>query len=617
MCGIFWIVRQNGEANKAKELVKDLITGISRLEYRGYDSAWIAIISQGKTDILRERALGKVHDLESKIESNTAIKNISTGVGIAHTRWATHGWVEIVNCHPHLSQNGRFALVHNGIIENYQELKNTLTSEWIIFEWQTDSEVVAKMLEGAQGNTMEEKWQNIAPKLQWAYAFLIIDRDQPNDLLAVRNGSPLIFGKKNTSKEFYFTSDQNALAWFADDIIFLEDGEYVCITGETHKIFSPTDGERRVFQNLMTTTDQISKWDFDHFMLKEIYEQSDVIKNALMGRIDFDTLSVDSQSLREIKNMEDITSVHFIACGTSYHACLYGARLIEEYAHISTYTHYGHEAIEELPEVDNHSLYIFVSQSGETADTLDPLKYLKHRWARTFSIVNVVGSSIARLCDAGLYTRAWIEIGVASTKAFTGQCIALLLLAITLANTHNQEEKTRDMIYELSGLSQKIENSTRDIHASVKTIAQKMSQSHIIFFLAREIMIPIAHEWALKLREISYQPTIPLPAWELKHGSLALIDTESVSICIMGTWHTLDRNKSSLHEIKARGGYTIALADHMIEEADETIIIPYIHKCLSPIAANIALQLLSYETALALGRDIDKPRNLAKSVTVR
>ena len=616
MCGIFGIVRHH--VQKANSfLVDDLITGISRLEYRGYDSAGIAIICEWQEMILRERAIGKVHELESKVANNTVIKSIQTGIGIAHTRWATHGWVEIVNCHPHLSGNGRFALVHNGIIENYQELKNILIAEWVLFEWQTDSEVVVAMIERASWNTLEERWLDIAPKLQWAYAFLIIDRNHPDELLSIRNGSPLIFGKKNSTKEFYLTSDQNALAGFADDIIFLEDGEYVYVTGETYKIFSPTDGERRVFQELMTTADQVSKWSFEHFMLKEIYEQSDVITNALMGRIDFDTLSVDSQSLREIKNMGELKSIHFIACGTSYHACLYWSKLITEYAHIPTYVHYWHEAIEEIQEVDTNSLYIFVSQSGETADTLDPLKYLKHRGARTFSIVNVVGSSIARLCDAGLYTRAGVEIGVASTKAFTGQCIALLLLAITLATSHGQEDSAREIIYELGGLSTKIADSIKSVHIDVQKIAEKMSKSHVIFFLAREIMIPIAHEWALKLREISYQPTIALPAGELKHGSLALIDKDTTSICIMGLWHTMDRNRSSLHEIKARGGYTIALADRLIDEADETIIIPSIHKDLSPIIANIALQLLSYETALALGRDIDKPRNLAKSVTVR
>ena len=472
-------------------------------------------------------------------------------------------------------------------------------------------------MERASWNTLEERWLNVAPKLQWAYAFLIVDRDHPDELLSIRNGSPLIFGKKNNKEEFYFTSDQNALAWFADNIIYLEDGEYVYITGKTYKIFSPTDGERRIFQDLMTTADQVSKWAFEHFMLKEIYEQSEVIKNALMGRIDFDTLSVDSQALREIKNLGEIKNIHFIACGTSYHACLYGSKLITEYVQIPTYVHYWHEAIEEIKEVDDRSLYIFVSQSGETADTLDPLKYLKYRGARTFSIVNVVGSSIARLCDAGLYTRAGVEIGVASTKAFTGQCIALLLLTITIAASHGREDDTREMLYELNVLSDKIAGSIQDIHTNTKKIAKKTSTSKILFFLGRETMIPIAHEWALKLREISYQPTIALPAGELKHWSLALVDKNTTSVCIMGTWHAMDRNGSSLHEIKARGGYTIAIADRLIDEADETIIIPSVHKDLSPIVANIALQLLSYETAFALGRDIDKPRNLAKSVTVR
>ena len=610
MCGIF-AYRGN------KPAVRILEHGLQRLEYRGYDSAGVALM-QETWSVQLLRAVGKVSALSATIHDQFP-EYAGLGeytMGIAHTRWATHGGVTENNTHPHHDAKRDFWVVHNGIIENQYKLKTQLADEWYEFYGQTDTEVVPALLAKYRTGNLRETVEQVLPLLHGAYAFVIMSAHTPNEMIAVKWGSPMIFGRDFAHNDMFFSSDAQALVNYADEIIHLQDGDVVHIVGDTYTIRNEWASIQKSFAILDTESLEASKGDYEHFMLKEIYEQPVVLERILKGRVDLTTGSITAEALQKM-DVPVLQEIVLVWCGTSYNAARMGAVWLQEFsgirAHAEIASEYIYDPIRTWPEV----LHVFLSQSGETADSIQVLNYIKERGGKTFGIVNVVGSSIAHLTDGGLFMRAGAEIGVASTKAYMAQMMCLLIMSLYIGKKRGMPlTKYNDILRNLPLMPELLRDMLADT-GHIRSIANDVAQYTDMFFLWRHYQLPIAHEWSLKMKEISYIHSESYPAGELKHWPLALISPATPSIILMPQDELFLHTMSSLQEVKARNGKVLVVSDVDVAEADWQIQIPSTIPVMSVFCTTLATQILSYYTALSLGREIDKPRNLAKSVTVK
>lgn len=598
MCGIIGYL--------GNQPVKDiLIEGLKKLEYRGYDSAGICILDSG--NFLIKKKIGPVAGLEKELESEK-----SQGmIGIAHTRWATHGAPSEMNAHPHFDCRGEIAVVHNGIIENYQALKKILIKEGHKFSSETDSEVIAHLVEKFYQGNLEKAVAKALALLEGSYGLVVLCVKEKK-LIAARKSSPLIIGIGK--KETFIASDIPALLKYTKQVIYLKDNDLAIIDAKGCKIknISGKIVDREI-EEVKMSAEAIEKKGFKHFMLKEIFEQPYSLSNVLSGRIKNGktklSINIKPGSFKRII---------IAACGTSWHSALIGKYLIEEIARIPVEVDYASEFRYRDPLVSKDDLFITISQSGETADTLAALREAKKKGAQAMGIVNVVGSTVTREVDSGIYLHAGPEIGVASTKAFTAQVAALLLLALDLKQSSGQK-LDKKLLADLNGLPEIIEKTLK-IDPTIKKLAKKFKNINNFLYLGRGLNFPVALEGALKLKEISYIHAEGYPAAEIKHGPIALVDAK-MPVVFLATKNDLsDKIISNMQEIKARGGNIIAVVDRDYENikklADYIIKVPVVNKLLSPIVNVIPLQLLAYHIADSKGLDVDKPRNLAKSVTV-
>ena len=600
-----------------------VINGLRRLEYRGYDSAGIVI--DNKSEKLEvEKTKGKVDDL---VNISKDLKG-KFKVGMGHTRWATHGVPSDRNSHPHLSNNGKIALVHNGIIENYDTIKTMLTEKGFTFQSETDTEVLVNFIQyfmDLDGTiSFPEAVRLALNEVYGAYAITVMHQDFPDLLVVARLGSPLAIGLGEN--EYFIASDASPFVEFTKEAIYLEEGHMATISLEKGvEIRSIESNERvnSVVQELKLSLEQIEKGGYEHFMLKEIFEQSKSIHDTMRGRLLVDEGIIKMAGIWDhLERFRNAERIIIVACGTSWHAGLIGEYLIEEYARIPVEVEYASEFRYRNPIITNKDIVIAISQSGETADTMAAIKLAKERGAFVFGICNVVDSSIARFSDAGAYTHAGPEIGVASTKAFTAQLTILSLLALKLGK-HNGNLSNLDfmkLITELDAIPKKIEKVLESTHEYVKSIAKNFVESPNFLYLGRGYNFPAALEGALKLKEISYIHAEGYPAAEMKHGPIALIDENMPIVIIAPKKGHYDKIVSNVQEIKARKGQVIAVVNKGDEQvssmADYIIEIPETSECFSPIVASIPLQLLAYYIAIYRGANVDQPRNLAKSVTV-
>jgi glucosamine--fructose-6-phosphate aminotransferase (isomerizing) len=592
-----------------------LVEGLRRLEYRGYDSAGLATLAGGRLHV-RKRA-GRIDDLADLLRAEPAPGRH----GISHTRWATHGGASDQNAHPHLGGDGAVAVVHNGVIENHTALKRQLQAEGCVFRSETDTEVIAHLIaRHLDGHGLAEAVRKALARLKGTYGLAVLSPREPGILVGARLGSPLVLGIGEN--EMFLASDPSALIGYTRNVVFLDDGQVCVLAPDSWKIASPdrTPVASRVHQIDWGPAD-LDKGDFEHYMLKEIYEQPEALENALRGRLDdadqsahFGGLNLDPRQLRRADRFI------LTACGTSYHAALVGEYLFEEFARLPVEVEYASEFRYRNPPIDRNTIVLAITQSGETADTLAALRESKRKGHPTLALCNVVGSTIARECDGGVYLHAGPEIGVASTKAFTNQVAVLALLALYLGRMrHLSSLQGERMIEELRALPGVI-RQTLACHEAVKKIARKYAHVHTFLYLGRQYLYPVALEGALKLKEISYIHAEGYPAAEMKHGPIALVDQETPSVFLMSRGAIFDKVMSNLEEIKARKGPVIAVACEGEEEVaarvDDVIFIPEVPEYLQPLVAVVPLQLLAYHVALLRGCDVDKPRNLAKSVTV-
>ena len=607
MCGI---IAAASERNVGKLLVK----GLHKMEYRGYDSAGIAL--HQKDNIAHLRTLGKVKLLEEKMISEKP----KSKLGIAHTRWATHGEPSEENAHPHKS-NERVYIVHNGIIENYIELKNFLKKEGYNFSSQTDSELIAHMIEYflGQGNNMLDSMYLTKKKLDGAYAIAAIDKDDDTKITIARSKSPLLIGIGKYGA--LAASDPIAISGLTNKFIFLEDGDVAEISSKEYKIYDESKNEvQRDISQIDISNEATSKGDYRHFMEKEIYEQPDAILNTIDGRVGGDDVLDNIFGLGSSEVFAKVKRIQIVACGTSLHAGRVAANWLSAISELPTQIDYASEYRYRNPHVDEDSLLVTISQSGETADTLAALRYGKEKdYLSTLTICNVPTSALARESDYSIFTNAGPEIGVASTKAFTTQLAALMLLALSLAKSRNKNPKLRTrVITAMRSLSDTI-NETLKLKDEILGIAPEIASKDNALFLGRGIFYPIAKEGALKLKEISYIHAEAYPAGELKHGPLALIDEDMPVIALAPESEIAEKLVSNLEEVKARGGTLYVFSDPSVTmelNSGKIIKMPKCDFLLTPIIYTIPLQILSYEVALLRGTDIDQPRNLAKSVTV-
>jgi len=597
-----------------------LIKGLQRLEYRGYDSAGIALLD-GDLKVYKNK--GKV----SELEATAAGQDITGTRGIGHTRWATHGEPNTANAHPHLSQSGDIALIHNGIIENYATLKKVLVQRGHTFKSDTDTEVLIHLIEEIKINEKVDLLEAVRLALNeviGAYAIVLLSKNDPNTLIAARKGSPLVVGISDTKGEFFLASDATPIVEYTKTVTYIDDNEIVSIHDGEMTIKTIDNVHKSAFmQQLEISLDVLEKGGYEHFMLKEIFEQPKSIYDSMRGRFDPVNLTFAMRSLEEyaskIKNLDRII---IVACGTSWHAGLVGEYLIEEFGRIPVEVEYASEFRYRNPVISEKDLVIAISQSGETADTLAALELAKEKGATIYGICNVVGSSIPRLTHAGAYTHAGPEIGVASTKAFTAQVTVLTLLALGIAEIRGTiaRERLREMFAELEVIPNKVEALLASCHEKCKEIAAIYKDAPNCLYLGRGYNFPVALEGALKLKEISYIHAEGYPAAEMKHGPIALIDEEMPIVVIATKRNYYEKVVSNIQEVKARKGKIIAIVtegdEKVAEMADHFIEIPDTEDCLTPILATIPLQLLSYYIAVMRGCNVDQPRNLAKSVTV-
>lgn len=607
MCGIVGYV---GKGN-AQEVI---IQGLEKLEYRGYDSSGIAVNTGQALEI--EKFKGRLSVLSDHLEINP----LNGGLGIGHTRWATHGAPSDKNSHPHTNMAGTIAVVHNGIIENYLTIKEELMEKGCEFKSETDTEVIAHLVDSFyEGDLMDAIYKAMGV-MRGAYAIGVISKDNPDEMIAVRKESPLVVGVGEG--EYFIASDIPALLKYTRDVYFLENGEVVRLTKEGVKIFDENKNEiKRDLYKVTWDVEAASKAGFDHFMLKEIYEQPDGIKDTLLRRLD-DNRSIKLDDIKLTKeDLEKITKVYIVACGTAYHAGLVGRYAIEKFAKIPVETDIASEFRYRDPFVDENTLLIVVSQSGETADTLAAVREAKTKGARVLAITNVVGSSVARESHDVFYTWAGPEIAVASTKAYTTQLVAFYMIALDLALKKGTvtREFYDSMVNALEGTAVKVEN-TLNKFKEIEKIAYEIKDNNSAFYLGRGLDHAIAMEGALKMKEISYIHTEAFAAGELKHGTIALIE-EGTPVIVLATQDALfEKMISNIKEVKARGAHVIAIAKEGNTEiekvADKVIYIPQVDDVIAGIVSVIPTQLLAYYTSIARGCDVDKPRNLAKSVTV-
>lgn len=609
MCGIVGYLG-------AQEALPILIDGLKRLEYRGYDSAGVATIDgRGHMDLVRCK--GKIAALECLLEN----QEVRGSIGIAHTRWATHGKPSDENAHPHSS--GPFVLVHNGIIENYIELRDMLLGEGCTFCSETDTEVVVKLLEleSSRGKGFREAFLDTLKQLRGSYALVVLNRNEPGLLLGARRESPLILAISDDA--LFLASDVPAILPYTRRVVYLEDGDLVSLTRNGYRVEQIGGGERPVQEQLVDWNPVMAeKAGFKHFMLKEIYEQPRAFIDTFRSVVDINHQRLEFSELKLApEQLKTIKKVFLVACGTSYYACLVGKRILEGLCRIPVEVDLGSEFRYRSPIIDQDCLMIVVSQSGETADTRAALKEGLDRGAICRAIVNVVGSSLARMAGGVVYTHAGPEIGVASTKAFTTQVEALFLLALYWADSVGRlqvGEKAR-LIQELLELPGKMEQLLTAAEP-VQAIAQRYMHANNFLYLGRGILYPIALEGALKLKEISYIHAEGYAAGEMKHGPIALID-ETMPVVVLGKLGPLyEKVLSNVEEVKARGGQVIALvegqADENLGPAANQIVVPPVSEWLAPALYVVPLQLLAYHIAVLRGTDVDQPRNLAKSVTV-
>ena len=606
MCGIVGYLGKN-------EVLPILLDGLKRLEYRGYDSAGIAVLNGGVEHV---KAVGKIKELEHKLTSI----NMPGQLGIAHTRWATHGQPSEMNAHPHTDCQEKIWLVHNGIIENYQALKKQLADKGHKFRSETDTEVIAHLIEDLYAGDLTLALQAALKQVKGAYGIVVFHRDEPDKLVAARNGSPLVLGVG--SGETIIASDVSAILRYTNQVIYLQDSEIVELTGRGYRIFNGQEEEiDGIIEQIDWDIDMAEKQGYPHFMLKEIYEQPEAIANSIRGRLVLDEGKAKLGGLESIINITRfIEKAVIVACGTAKHAGLVGQLMLEEYAGLPTAVEYASEFRYRKPVLDQKTAVIAISQSGETADTLAAVREAREKGALSLGIVNVVGSTIARETEAGVYNHIGPEVSVASTKAFTSQIAILALFTLLFGRQRNISlVKGERIARDLQALPGKI-RQVLESEPLIKDIAQKYYQAKHFMFLGRKYNYPTAIEGALKLKEISYIHAEGMPSGEMKHGAIAMIDKDFPSLFIAPTDSVYEKNLSNMAEIKARGGRIIAVTtagnDTLRGIADDIIYIPATSEMLTPILATIPLQLFAYHMAILNGRDVDKPRNLAKSVTV-
>jgi len=608
MCGIVGYVG-------GSEAQPTLLDGLHRLEYRGYDSSGLAVLDGGRLEV-RKRA-GRIADLVQLLRD----RPVAGRTGISHTRWATHGPATDSNAHPHVGGHGAVAVVHNGVIENYAPLKRQLEADGVVFHSATDTEVIAQLIaRHLDGCDLVEAVSRTLTLLKGTYGLAVVSPRFPGQVVGARLGSPLVVGVGDG--ESFLASDPGALTGKTQRVVYLQDGQMCLLTQKEWHILDAdrTRVEARV-QAIDWAVEEAEKGSFDHFMLKEIYEQPETLENAMRGRLNDADASAHfgglNLSTRQIRRAERII---LTACGTSYHAAMVGEYLIEEYARMPVEVEYASEFRYRNPPIDRNTIVIAITQSGETADTLAAVRESKRKGHPTLAICNVVGSSIAREADGGVYLHAGPEIGVASTKAFTSQVTVLTMLALYLGRMrHLSSLQGTRMIRELRAMPDALRRAL-DCHDEVRRIAERYYQASNCLYLGRQYLFPVALEGALKLKEISYIHAEGYPAAEMKHGPIALVDADTPSVFLLTRGNVFDKVMSNVEEIKARGGPVIAIAtegdDEAASRADEVICVPDVPEYLQPLVTAVPLQLLAYHIALLRGCDVDKPRNLAKSVTV-
>ena len=607
MCGIIGYIGMKG----ATPL---LLEGLKRMEYRGYDSAGVAVMN-GK-GVETRKAAGKISELERALATDP----VEGDLGIGHTRWATHGVPNECNAHPHVDCKGDVAVVHNGIIENSGTLKQGLQARGHKFRSETDTEVIAHLIEEAFDGNLEDAVIEALWQIEGTYGIAVVSSKDRNKIVAARKGSPLLIGLGDG--EYYVASDVSAILAHTREVVYLDDGDVAVLTRDGYTVLNQRAQqlERRV-SKIDWDLDQIERGGFDHFMLKEIFEQPATVENCMRGRLlpDQGTSKLGGLNMTD-EELLRFDNILITACGTSWHSALIGEHMLENLARIPVEVEYASELRYRNPIVTDRTLCIVISQSGETADTLAAMREAKARGARTYGIVNVVGSTIARESDGGIYVHAGPEIGVASTKAFTSQVIALLLFTLKLARLRTLSMVDgKEIIEQMQALPDKIQ-SVLDRAPEIEKIAEEFKNSQNFLYLGRGYSFPTALEGALKLKEISYIHAEGYPAAEMKHGPIALVDENTPSVFLISSGGVFDKVMSNLEEIKARGGPVIAVASEGDEEvaarADEVLSVPDVPEYLQPLVAVVPLQLLAYHIARLRGCDVDKPRNLAKSVTV-
>lgn len=611
MCGIVGYIG-------SQQAYPILVNGLRRLEYRGYDSAGISLIHDNSINVYKQK--GKVADLESYTKG----KNIEGSIGIGHTRWATHGEPNNVNAHPHSSMNGIFTIIHNGIIENYSRLKNKLVEKGFEFSSETDTEVLANLIEYIYNNgevTAEIAVRAALTQVEGAYGLLVLCKNEPDLIIAARKGSPLVIGIGKG--EYFLASDATPIVEHTKSVVYMNDDDVAILTKDQlilknlkNETFEPK------VDTLNLDIGEIDKNGYEHFMLKEIFEQPRSIHDTFRGRVNPQKDDLRLGGLFEVMpELVDANRILIIGCGTSWHAGMVGEYLLEDLARIPVEVEYASEFRYRNPIIFKKDIVIAISQSGETADTLAAIKQAKKAGAKVIGICNVVGSSIARETDAGVYTHAGPEIGVASTKAFTAQVTVLAMMAVILGNKRGiiSEERFKELIIELTNIPEKIEEILK-LNDSIKEIAKIYQGATNFLYLGRGFSFPVALEGALKLKEISYIHAEGYPAAEMKHGPIALIDENMPVVVIATKDPSYDKVVSNIQEVKARKGKVIAVVtkgENAIKKmADHVIEIPSAPEYLEGLLTVIPLQLLSYHIALLRGCNVDQPRNLAKSVTV-
>ena len=613
MCGIVSYIGK-------KDPVPILLKGLRRLEYRGYDSAGVALLNSEKLQSIKK--VGKVSALESLIDDSP----INGYCGIAHTRWATHGEPNDVNAHPHIDQTKKIALVHNGIIENYDSIKEVLKKRGVSFTSSTDSEVLVQLISELYYNnneklSFEDAVRAALQEVIGAYGIVVICEDEPGKIIAARMGSPLVLGVGEG--EFLIASDASPIIEHTRNVIYLDDNELVLIEDENFSI-SKIDSKtiiNKTLSKIDLTIEEIEKGEFPHFMIKEIHDQRHSISDTMRGRFNLDSGTTQLGGIIDyLPNILSASRIYITACGTSWHAGLIGKHLIEEYARIPVHVEYASEFRYRNVIIDSNTIIIAISQSGETADTLAAIRKAKELGAITLGICNVVGSTISRETDAGIFTHTGPEIGVASTKAFTAQLTILIMLAIKIGRKKGvSRERGKNLIDALRHIDQDV-TSILKISDEVKKVAKKTWKSDNFLYLGRGINFPVALEGALKLKEISYIHAEGYPAAEMKHGPIALIDENMPVVFIAPQDESFSKILSNIEEVKARKGFIITITDKVntsLESLSNFILtIPNTHKHVFPITCSIILQMLAYELAVYRDCEIDQPRNLAKSVTV-